>query len=77
MFFTLSQISKELPNLSPSLCGECTEESFGTFFGDLSQPEKYSELKLPLEVILVHKISYIEIDRNDNKNKKQFKDWGS
>ena len=55
---------------------DSAQKSFGTFLGDLSQTEKLSEIKLPLKVISVPKISYIKIDRNDNK-KKQLLDRGS
>ena len=33
-------------------------------FGELSQTEKLSKIKLPLKVISVRKISYNKIDRN-------------
>ena len=46
---------------------DSAQKSFGTFLGDLSQTEKLSEIKLPLKVISVPKISYIKIDRNDNQ----------
>ena len=52
---------------------DSAQESFGNFLGDLSQTEKLSDIKLPLKVISVPEISYIKIDRNDNKNKNQFK----